>query len=114
MTDSVLLSILNHGPGKEVFFFQGIKRDRFHFSNTLQRKDALLPVQIYKKVLVGVEKQSEFAGRRRRIESESRSGILYKRQEKAMEKTITKLCLMLAMLHLFRRADAMAIESKGR
>ena len=31
--------------------------------------------------LVGVEKQSEFAGKRKRIESESRSGILYKRRE---------------------------------
>ncbi|KAK2551068.1 hypothetical protein P5673_028130 [Acropora cervicornis] len=29
-----------------------------------------------------------------------------------MEKTITKLCLMLTMLHLFRMADEMAIESK--
>ena len=56
-----------------------------------------------------------FAGRPKRIESESRSGILYKRQEKAMEKTtISKLCLMLAMLHLVSTADAMAIESKGR
>ena len=64
--------------------------------------------------LVGVEKQSEFAGKRKRIESESRSGILYKRQEKAMEKTVTKLCLMLAILHLVRMADAITIESKGR
>ena len=55
-----------------------------------------------------------FAGRRKRIESESRSRILYERQEKAMEKTITKLCLMLAMLHLVRMADAVTIESKGR
>ncbi|KAK2551046.1 hypothetical protein P5673_028103 [Acropora cervicornis] len=29
-----------------------------------------------------------------------------------MEKTITKLCLMLAMLYLVRMADAMTIESK--
>ena len=50
-----------------------------------------------------------FAGRRKRIESESRSGILYERQEKAMEKTITKLCLMLAMLYLVRMADAVTI-----
>ena len=63
---------------------------------------------------VGVEKQSVFAGRRKRIESESQSGILNERQQKAMEKTITKLCLMLAMLHLARMADAMTIESKGR
>ena len=55
-----------------------------------------------------------FAGIRKRIESESRSGILYERQQKAMEKTITKLCLMLAMLHLVRMANAMTIESKGR
>ena len=61
-----------------------------------------------------LKNSQSFAGRRRRIESESRSGILYKRQEKAMQKIITKLCLMLAMLHLFRMADAMTIESKGR
>ncbi|KAK2551047.1 hypothetical protein P5673_028105 [Acropora cervicornis] len=47
------------------------------------------------------------------IESESRSRILDKRQEKAMEKTITKLCLMLAIFHLVRMADAMAIGSKA-
>ena len=64
--------------------------------------------------MVCVEKQSEFAGRRKRIKSESRSGILDKRQEKAMEKTITKLCLMLAMLHLVGRADGVPIASKGR
>ena len=52
--------------------------------------------------------------RRKRIKSKSRSRILDKRQEKAMEKTITKLCLMLAMFHLVRMADAMAIGSKGR
>ncbi|KAK2551069.1 hypothetical protein P5673_028132 [Acropora cervicornis] len=70
--------------------------------------------RIYKRVLVvAVEELSEAAGRRKRIESESPSGMLYKRQEKVMEKTITKLCLMLAMLHLVRMADAMAIESKG-
>ncbi|XP_044183844.1 uncharacterized protein LOC122964354 isoform X2 [Acropora millepora] len=56
--------------------------------------------------------KSEFAGRRKRIESESRSGILYKTQEKAMEKTITKLCLMLAMLHLVGMADGVPIASK--
>ena len=64
--------------------------------------------------MVCVEKHSEFAGRRKRIESESRSGILYKTQEKAMEKTITKLCLMLAMLHLVCMADGVPIASKGR
>ena len=64
--------------------------------------------------MVCVEKQSEFAGRRKRIESESRSGILYKTQEKAMEKTITKLCLLLAMLHLVGMADGVPIASKGR
>ena len=42
------------------------------------------------------------------------SVILYKRQEKAMEKTIAKLCLMLAMLHLLSNADGLAIKSKGR
>ena len=30
-----------------------------------------------------------------------------------MEKTTSKLCLMLAMFHLVRLADAMAIESNG-
>ena len=64
--------------------------------------------------MVSVEGQSEFAGRRKRIESESRSGILYERQQKAMEKTITKLCLMLAMLHLVGMADGVSIASKGR
>ena len=65
--------------------------------------------------MVSVEGQSEFAGRRKRIESESRSGILYERQEKAMEKTITK-SLMLAMLHLVGTADGVSrsIASKGR
>ena len=53
--------------------------------------------------------------RRKRIESESRSGMLYKRQEKAMVKTMTtKLCFMLAMLNLVCMADAVANESKGR
>ncbi|XP_015772673.1 PREDICTED: uncharacterized protein LOC107350927 isoform X1 [Acropora digitifera] len=56
--------------------------------------------------------KSEFAGRRKRIKSESRSGILDKRQEKAMEKTITKLCLLLAMLHLVGMADGVSIASK--
>ena len=65
-------------------------------------------------MVVAVEELSEVAGRRKRIESESRSGMSYKRQERAMEITITKLCLMLAMLHLIRMADAMTIESKGR
>ena len=64
--------------------------------------------------MVSVEEQSEFAGRRKRIKSESRSGILDKRQEKAMEKTITKLCLLLAMLHLVGMADGVSIASKGR
>ena len=41
------------------------------------------------------------------------SGILYKRQEMVMEKTIAKLCLMLAMLHLLSNADGLAIKSKG-
>ena len=40
-------------PEKEVFPFQGIKRDRFQFSNTLQRKDARFPVQIYKRFFMG-------------------------------------------------------------
>ena len=31
-----------------------------------------------------------------------------------MEKTITKLCLMLAMLHLVGMADGVSIASKGR
>ena len=52
--------------------------------------------------------------RRKRIKSESRSGILKKTQEKAMKKTITKLCLMLAMLHLVGMADGVPIASKGR
>ena len=64
--------------------------------------------------MVCVEKQSEFAGRRKKIESESLSGILYKTQEKAMGKTITKLCLMLAMLHLVGMADGVPIASKDR
>ena len=64
--------------------------------------------------MVSVEEQSEFARRRKRIKSESRSGILDKKQEKAMEKTITKLCLLLAMLHLVGMADGVSIASKGR
>ena len=64
--------------------------------------------------MVSVEEQSEFAGRRKRIESESRSGILYERQQKAMEKAINKLCLMLAMLNLVVMADGVSIASKGR
>ena len=64
--------------------------------------------------MVSFEEQSEFAGRRKRIESESRSGILYERQQKAMEKTINKLCLMLAMLNLVVMADGVSIASKGR
>lgn len=63
--------------------------------------------------MVGVEELLEFAGRRKIIESDSRSGILDKRHEKAIEKTTTKLCLMLAMFHLVRMADAIAIESNG-
>ena len=39
--------------------------------------------------------------------------ILDKRQDKAVEKTTTKLNLMLAMFHVVRMADAMAIESIG-
>ena len=39
--------------------------------------------------------------------------ILDKRQEKAVEKTTTKLSLMLAIFHVVRMADAMAIESIG-
>ena len=42
-----------------------------------------------------------------------RSGILDNRQEKVIEKTTTKLSLMLAMFHVVRMADAMAIESSG-
>ena len=48
------------------------------------------------------------------MESKSGRRILDKRQKKAMEKTITKLFLMLAMFHLVRMADAMTIGSKGR
>ena len=56
-----------------------------------------------------------FAGRRQSKESESRSGILDKRQERAMEKTITKLCLMLAMfINLVGMANGVSIASKGR
>ena len=40
-------------PEKEVFPFQGIKREICQFSNTLQRKDAWLPVQIYKTFFMG-------------------------------------------------------------
>ena len=39
--------------------------------------------------------------------------ILDKRQEKAVEKTTTKLSLMLAMFHVVCMADAMAIETSG-
>ena len=53
-------------------------------------------------------------GDAKRIESESPSGILDKRQEKAMEKTITKLCFLLALLNLFGMADGISIASKGR
>ena len=107
--------MLNSSPGNwESFLLSRNKEGHILVSQYFVRKDAWLPVQIYKIFLVGVEDKSEFAGRRKRIESESRSGILDKRQEKAMEKTITKLCLMLAMLHLVRMADAVAIESKGR
>ena len=45
------------------------------------------------------------------IDSDSRSGILDNGQEKVIEKTTTKLSLMLAMFHVVRMADAMAIES---
>ena len=61
-----------------------------------------------------LKKQSVFAGRRQSKESESRSGILDKRQERAMEKTITKLCLMLAMFNLVGMANGVSIASKGR
>ena len=63
--------------------------------------------------MVGVEELLEFSGRRKSIESDNRSGILDKRQEKAMGKTTTKLCLMLAMFHLVRIAVAIAFESNG-
>ena len=53
-------------------------------------------------------------GDAKRIESESRSGILDRRQERAMEKTITKLCLMLEMLNLVGMANGVSIASKGR
>ena len=103
-------------PEKEFFPFQGIKRDIFHFANALLENTGDFLFRSIKgfNLVVAVEELSEVARRRKRIESESRGGMLYKRQEKAMEKTITKLCLMLAMLHLVRMADAMAIESKGR
>ena len=64
--------------------------------------------------MVGVKDKSEFAGRYKSIESEKRGGILDKRQEKAMEKTITKLCLMLAALNRVGMADGISIASKGR
>ena len=102
-------------PEKEVFPFQGIKRAYFSFPTLCKGKTRDFRDRSIKGLSwVGVEKQSVFAGRRKRLESESQSGILYERQQKAMEKTITKLCLMLAMLHLVRMADAMTIESKGR
>ena len=63
--------------------------------------------------MVGVEELLEFSGRRKSIESDNPSEILDKRQEKAIEKTTTKLCLMLAMFHLVRIAVAIAIESNG-
>ena len=63
--------------------------------------------------MVGVEELLEFPGRRKSIVSDSRSGILDNRQEKVIEKTTTKLSLMLAMFHVVRMADAMAIESNG-
>ena len=55
-----------------------------------------------------------FAGRRQSKESESRSGILDRSQERAMENTITKLCLMLKMLNLVGMANGVSIASKGR
>ena len=63
--------------------------------------------------MVGVKELLEFPGRRKSIVSDSRSGILDNGQEKVIEKTTTKLSLMLAMFHVVRMADAMAIESNG-
>ena len=108
MTDLALLVILNSRKG--IFPFSRHEKGYLSLLQRFVRKHRRLSVQIYKRFLVvAVEELSEVAGRRKGIESESRSGMLYKRQEKAMEKTITKLCLMLAMLHLGRMADA-----KGR
>ena len=63
--------------------------------------------------MVGVEELLEFAGRRKSTDSDSRSGILDNRQEKVVEKTTTKLSLMLAVFHVVRMADALAIESSS-
>ena len=112
MTDSALLGILKSRKG--CFPFSRHKKGYPSVIQRFVRKYGWLPVQIYKRFLVCVEKQLEFAGRGKRIKSESRSGILYKAQEKAMEKTITKLCFMLAMLHLVGMADGVSIASKGR
>ncbi|XP_015772674.1 PREDICTED: uncharacterized protein LOC107350927 isoform X2 [Acropora digitifera] len=95
------------------------KKDKQHTSQRLLETEDVLRFRISRlQECVGElgaifrEEQSEFAGRRKRIKSESRSGILDKRQEKAMEKTITKLCLLLAMLHLVGMADGVSIASK--
>ena len=64
-------------PEKEVFPFQGIKRKYFSFPTLCKGKTRDFRYRSIKGFSwVGVEKQSVFAGRRKRIESESRSGIL--------------------------------------
>ena len=86
MTESALLSILNSGPRKEIFHFQGIKRDIVFNTSTFLEKTRDFRYRSIKGFCL-VLKNSQCL-----LERQNDSGILDNRPEKAMENTIIKLC----------------------